>query len=99
MKNFFSRSVQTTILFLVVVGILALALGGYFSFVSTNFNNSLVSAQSWISSRFVAIQDFLTVPRYVIALRQQNASLQADVARFQAQAVQLHGQISDASAL
>jgi len=99
MKNFFSRSSQTTILFLVVVGVLALTLGGYFSFASSGFNNTLVSAQSWISSRFLAVQDFLTVPRDVIALRQQNAKLQADVARLQAQVVQLQQQVSQTQAL
>lgn len=95
----FSRSAQTTILFLVVIGILALALGGYFNFVSTGFNGMLVNTQSWISSRFLAIQDFLTVPRDVIALRQQNASLQSDMARLQAQVVQLQQQVAETQAL
>jgi rod shape-determining protein MreC len=99
MKNLFSRSAQTTILFLVVVGILALALGGYFNFVSNDFNNMLVTTQSWISSRFLAIQDFLTVPRDVIALRQQNAALQNDMARLQAQVVQLQQQVAETQAL
>ncbi len=97
--NLFSRSAQTTILFLVVVGILALALGGYFSFVSDGFNGVLVNSQSWISSRFLAVQDFLTVPRDVIALRQQNASLQNDMARLQAQVVQLQQQVAETEAL
>jgi rod shape-determining protein MreC len=99
MKDFFSRSVQTTILFLVVAGILALALSGSLSFVSDNFNTLLVSAQSWVSTRFVVIQDFLTVPRDVVALRQRNAELEADVARLQAQVVQLQNSVSEADAL
>jgi rod shape-determining protein MreC len=84
---------------LVVVGILALALGGYFSFISNDFNNLLVTGQSWVSSRFLAIQDFLTVPRDVIALRQQNAALQNDMARLQAQVVQLQQQVAETQAL
>jgi rod shape-determining protein MreC len=99
MRNLFSRSAQTTILFLVVVGILALALGGYFNFVSNDFNDILVTTQSWISSRFLAIQDFLTVPRDVIALRQENAALQNNMARLQAQVVQLQQQVADTQAL
>lgn len=95
----FSRSAQTTILFLLVIGILALALGGYFGFISTGFNNVLVTSQSWISSRFLAIQDFLTVPRDVIALRQQNSALQSDMARLQAQVVQLQQQVAETQAL
>lgn len=95
----FSRSAQTTVLFFIVIGILALALGGYFNFVSTGFNGMLVNTQSWISSRFLAVQDFLTVPRDVIALRQQNAALQNDMARLQAQVVQLQQQVAETQAL
>lgn len=99
MKDFFSRSVQTTILFLLVAGILALALSGSLGFVSNNFNTLLVSAQAWVSTRFVVIQDFLTVPRDVVALRQRNAELEAEVARLQAQVVQLQSSVAEADAL
>jgi rod shape-determining protein MreC len=99
MKDFFSRSVQTTILFLLVAGILALALSGSLGFISNNFNTLLVSVQSWVSTRFVVIQDFLTVPRDVVALRQRNAELEAEVARLQAQVVQLQSSVSEADAL
>ncbi len=99
MRNLFSRSVQTTILFLVVAGILALALSGSLGFISNNFNNILVSAQSWVSSRFLAIQDFLTVPRDVVDLRRQNAALEADRARLQVLVVQLQQQVAETDAL
>jgi rod shape-determining protein MreC len=99
MKDFFSRSVQTTIVFLLVAGVLALALSGSFGFVSDNFNTVLVSGQSWVSTRFVVIQDFLTVPRDVVALRQRNADLEAEVSRLQAQVVQLQNSVSEADAL
>ncbi len=99
MRNFFSRSVQTTILFLMVVGILALALSGSLGFISSNFNAALVSAQSWISSRFLAIQDFLTVPRDVVELRRQNAALEAERSRLQVQIVQLQQQVAETEAL
>ena len=39
------------------------------------------------------------MPRDVIALRQQNASLQADVARLQAQVVELQQQVAQTQAL
>lgn len=55
MKNVLSGSVQTTILFLVVAGVLALALSGSLGFISQGFNSFLLSAQSWVSTRFVAI--------------------------------------------
>lgn len=99
MRNSLSGSVQMTIIFLVVAGVLALALSGSLGFVSTGVNAFLVSAQTWISTRFVAIQEFLTVPRDVAALRQRNAELEAEVARLQAQVVQLQSQVADTQAL
>lgn len=99
MRNFFSRSVQTTILFLLVAGILALALSGSLGFISGNFDTLLVSTQSWIFTRFVVIQEFLTVPRDIVALRQRNAELETEVSRLQAQVVQLQNSVSEADAL
>jgi rod shape-determining protein MreC len=99
MRNFLSSSVQTAILFLVVVGILALALSGSLGFISNNFNTYLVSAQSWVSSRFLAIQDFLTVPRDVVELRRQNAALETERSRLQVQIVQLQQQVAETDAL
>ncbi|PWH13452.1 MAG: rod shape-determining protein MreC [Anaerolineae bacterium] len=99
MRNSVSGTLQTTVLFLVVAGILALALSGSLGFVSAGVNTFLVSAQTWVSTRFVAIQDFLTVPRDVAALRQRNAELEAEVARLQAQVVQLQSQVADTQAL
>jgi rod shape-determining protein MreC len=99
MRDFFSRSIQTTILFLLVAGLLALALSGSLGFISTGFNQTIVSAQTWVSTRFVVLRDFLTVPRDVLALRQRNADLEAEVARLQAQVVQLQNSVADADAL
>jgi rod shape-determining protein MreC len=99
MKDSFSRSIQITILFLLVAGILALALSGSLGFISTNSNQALVTVQTWISTRFVVLQDFLTVPRDVVALRQRNAELEAELARLQTQVVQLQNSVSEADAL
>ncbi|MEI7845464.1 MAG: rod shape-determining protein MreC [Chloroflexota bacterium] len=99
MRNSFSRTVQTTFLFLLVAGVLALALSGSLGFISDNFNSLLVSTQSWIFTRFVVIQEFLTLPRDVVVLRQRNAELQSEVSRLQAQVVQLQNSVSEADAL
>jgi len=99
MRDFFSRSLQVTILFLLVAGVLALALSGSLGFISTGFNQYLVLTQGWISTRFLVLQDFLTVPRDVVTLRQRNADLEAEVARLQAQVVQLQNSVSEADAL
>lgn len=99
MKNTFSRSLQTTIIFLVVGGILVLAFGGYFSSASNWFGSSIVSAQTWVSTRYLAIQGFLTSPRETIALRQQNTELQAEISGLQTQIIQLQQQLMDTDIL
>jgi rod shape-determining protein MreC len=99
MRNLFSRTLQTTIIFLVVGGILALAFGGYFSGSSNVFTGSLIDIQTWLSSRFVALQDFLTAPRDVASLRQRNAELESEVAELQAQVIQLQQQVSETDIL
>jgi rod shape-determining protein MreC len=99
MKNSFSRTIQTTIIFLIVGGVMALALGGYFSSSSNVFTNSLINAQSWFSTRFYAIQDFFTSPRDIASLRQQNTELQNEVASLQAQVIQLQQQVGETQVL
>ncbi len=86
-------------IFLIVGGIMALALGGYFSSGSNIFTTSLVAAQSWFSSRFVAVQDFLTAPRDMASLRQRNAELEADVSDLQAQVIQLQQEVGETEIL
>ncbi|HEX6270703.1 MAG TPA: rod shape-determining protein MreC [Anaerolineales bacterium] len=99
MRSFFSRTLQTTVIFLVVGGILALAFGGYFSSASNVFSGSLINLQTWFSSRFVAIQEFLTAPRDVASLRQRNAELEADVAELQTQVIQLQQRVGETEIL
>lgn len=99
MRDTFSRTLQTTIIFLVVGGVLALALGGYFSSASNVFTGSLVDLQTWFSNRFVAVQDFLTAPRDIATLRQENADLQAEVADLQAQVIQLQQEVGETEIL
>lgn len=71
---------------------MALALGGYFSSDSNVFTSSLITVQSWFSSRFVALQDFLTAPRDITSLRQRNSELESEVSELQAQVIQLQQQ-------
>jgi rod shape-determining protein MreC len=99
MRNLFSRTLQTTIIFLVVGGVMALALGGYFSSGSNVFASSLINIQSWFSSRFVAVQDFLTAPRDVASLRQRNSELETEVSELQAQVIQLQQQVGETQIL
>src|SRR5512134_3230531 len=99
MKDMFSRTLQTTIIFLIIGGIMALALGGYFSSATNVFTGSLVGLQTWFSTRFVAIQDFFTSPRDIASLRQRNAELETEVADLQAQVIQLQQEVGETQIL
>jgi rod shape-determining protein MreC len=99
MRNPFSRNIQTTVIFFVVGGVMALALGGYFGGASSTITNSLINVQDWFSSRFVAIQEILTAPRDITTLRQQNAELEDEVANLQAQVIQLQQQVGETQLL
>jgi len=95
MRNLFSRTLQTTIIFLVVGGIMALALGGFFTSGSNIFASSLTTVQFWFSSRYVALQDFLTAPRDIASLRQRNTELEAEVSELQARVIQLQQEVGE----
>lgn len=99
MRNIFSRTLQTTIIFLVAGGVVALALGGYFSSASNVFTGSLVNLQTWFSIRFTAVQDFLTAPRDMASLQQRNAELESEVAELQAQVIQLQQEVGETQIL
>ena len=90
---------QTTIIFFVVGGILVLALGGYFSTVSDSFGRSLVSMQTWVSTRYIVIRDFLSAPGDVVSLQQRNAELESEISDLQTQVIQLQQQLTDTQVL
>jgi rod shape-determining protein MreC len=52
-----------------------------------------------LSSRFVAVQEFLTAPRDVASLRARNAELEAEVAELQAQVIQLQQRVGETEIL
>ena len=84
---------------MVVGGVLILAFGGYFSTASNWLSGLLVDTQTWFSTRFVAVQDFLTAPRDVTSLRQRNAELENEVASLQAQVIELQQKVSETETL
>jgi rod shape-determining protein MreC len=99
MKPSFPRSLQTIIIVLVAVGLVALALGGYFSSVTDFFGRAAVDTQTWVSSHYMALVDFLTVPRDVASLRQQNTAQQAEIAQLQIQVISLQQQVTETNIL
>ena len=99
MKDQFSRNLQTTIIFLVVGGILALAFGGFFSPVSNRFTGNLVSIEEWFATRSQAIQEFLAAPRDIVTLRTRNAELEAQVSQLQTQVIDLQQRVNETEIL
>jgi rod shape-determining protein MreC len=99
MKAQFSRTLQTSIIFLIVGGVLALAFGGFFSSVSNQFTGGLVSIQEWFSSRSQAIQEFLAAPRDIVTLRTRNAELEAQVSQLQTQVIDLQQRVNETEIL
>jgi rod shape-determining protein MreC len=99
MKFSISPSLKTIILTLIAVGLIALALGGYLTSLSRVALNPFVAIQTWISTRFQAIQDFIQSPSDVSRLRQDNARLEAEVARLQAQVIDLQQQAREVQML
>ena len=99
MKTNFPRSLQTVIIALIAFGLVALALGGYFNPVTSWFTRLTVDAQTWVSTRYLALADFLTVPRDVASLRQRNTELEAEVAQLQTQVIDLQQKVTETNIL
>jgi rod shape-determining protein MreC len=99
MKDSFSRTLQTTITFLIVGGILVLAFGGYFRAVSGPVTGGLVSIQAWFATRSQAIQEFLAAPADLLALRSRNAELEAQVSQLQTQVIDLQQRVNETEIL
>lgn len=93
------RSFQTAALAILVIGLLLLALGGYLTPLSRVALSPLITTQTWLASRYLAIRDFLTAPRDVARLTQLNEQLEAEVSRLQSQIIDLQQQNSEMQVL
>jgi rod shape-determining protein MreC len=98
MKRLPPNSWQTIVLLLIIGGVLVLALGGYLSPILRVALDPFVSVQQWLSTRYLAIVEFVTVPRDVAMLRQRNAELENKVSSLETQNVQLQQQLNEAQA-
>jgi rod shape-determining protein MreC len=99
MRNSINRSVQTAIIFLIIGGVLVLALGGYLGRISSGMGNLLVGIQAWFFSRYTAIVDFASAPTDIVSLRQRNSELEAEVSRLQGQVIELQQKVRETEIL
>jgi rod shape-determining protein MreC len=79
--------------------LIALALGGYLTPLSRILINPMVAVQTWIATRYQAVQEFVSAPQDTAQLRQRNTELEAEVARLQTQIIELQEQLSETNVL
>jgi rod shape-determining protein MreC len=99
MKKLSPRVSLVLAIVVVAVGIILLSLSGYLSYILGKAVSPVVSVESWISTRYAAVHDFLTVPRDVTTLRQQNAALENEVSQLESQVLELQQQVSETEIL
>ncbi|GAP20958.1 rod shape-determining protein MreC [Leptolinea tardivitalis] len=99
MKILSPGKVRPLIVALVLAGIVIMALAGYLAPLLRMAINPVVDVQSWISTRYMALYDFITVPRDIASLRQQNAVLTNANSQLQTQIIQLQQQLKEAEVL
>jgi rod shape-determining protein MreC len=96
MKNLPPQFWQSLMLVLIIGGVLALAVGGYLAPVVRVALTPFVGIQEWLSTRYLAVVDFITFPRDVSALRQRNVELENKVSSLESQVIQLQQQLQEA---
>ncbi len=84
---------------MIVAGILLMAMSGYLNTLIGKAASPLVSIQTWVSTRYNAIYQFLTVPRDLNTLRTRNAELENEVSQLQSQVLELQQQLSETDIL
>ncbi|MCJ7700714.1 MAG: rod shape-determining protein MreC [Anaerolineales bacterium] len=89
------RFLQSITIAVISIGLVILALGGYLTPLSRLVLTPLVTAQTWISNRFLAVQDLVTSPRDITVLTQRNTDLEAEVANLQTQIIELQQQLGE----
>ena len=96
MKFLNPKNLQTIVIVVVIAGLFFLALSGYLTPVFNLSLNPLVSFQSWLSVRYLSAKDFLTAPRELTELREQNALLESQVTQLQTQLIQMEERLGEA---
>jgi rod shape-determining protein MreC len=94
---------QNLYIFIVIsiaaIGVVALALSGYLTPLTRVVMTPLISAQTWLSTRYQAIQSYILEPADVTTLRQSNVELEAEIARLQVEIIELQQQVEQTQVL
>jgi rod shape-determining protein MreC len=95
MRSSSARTWQTAVLAFMIIGMIALALGGYLTPLTRVMMAPFINAQTWLSTRFTAIENFLSSPQDLARLRQRNQELEAENARLETEIIDLEQQLSE----
>ena len=95
MKSSSARTWQTAVVAFIVIGLIALALGGYLSPLTRLMLEPFITAQTWLATRFITIQNYLSSPQDLARLRESNLALEAENARLEAEIIALEQQLSE----
>jgi rod shape-determining protein MreC len=96
MRFLSNKNLQTIVIIVVVSGLLFLALSGYLTPVFNLTLNPLITFESWLSVRYLSMREFLTAPRDVTQLREQNALLESQVTQLQTQLIEMEERLAEA---
>jgi rod shape-determining protein MreC len=94
-----SRTLIASALIALAFALLILNAAGYLQPAESLAARPLTVIQSWLSTRYVAVRDFVTSPSDVTTLRQRNAELEAEVSQLQRQVIALQEQQAEAAQL
>ncbi len=96
-SSFFS--LQSLALALLILGLIALAFGGYLMPVTRLALRPFIEAQTWVATRVQALQIYLSAPQDIARLRQRNLELEAQISRLQSEVIDLQQQLAEARVL
>jgi rod shape-determining protein MreC len=99
MKKGSLKNWQPIVIGLAILGVTILAISGLLGRIIGSVASPLVDTQTWVSKRIQAFEDFLTVPRDVTILQQENANLKNEISQLQAEVLILKQQVSETEIL
>jgi rod shape-determining protein MreC len=95
MKYSSPGSWRIIVIAVIAAGLVILAVSGYLTPLAQLVLSPVVSAQTWLSERFLAVQNLLSTPRDVAELMQRNAELESEVSSLEAQIIELQQQLTE----
>jgi len=99
MNSISPRTLRYVVAFLFIIGLILLSLGGVVRPFLGIVMDPFVTAQRWLSERYMAVYDFFTLPRDVTELLQRNAQLENELSNLQSQVIQLQEQLRETEVL